>query len=330
MRFTALLGSKGIASRAGLLRLALLLFAAGAVFGVWRSTRAAGPTTLAISPVSKALLYYNRTPFTETLNLTNASNVGAYQFRLVWNPAKLQWVSSDLSTLGPAWLAGTGRSAFCSQLYDATATSTPTNTATRTATPTGTLTATPTITPSPTGTPPPSTATPTRTATPTFTVTNTPNGPTPTRTATPTPAGNITFGCATLGTPGQVGLPPGPTAGDIPVPLANFTFKSIATVETNDQLKLTDVGVADALSTPAVVASGNGAVTLAGCHDMDGDGVISILDLVRVAAHYGSTLAVPKPPGWIWVPLYDVDGDGTISLLDLIRIAAGYGLTCVV
>lgn len=330
MRFTALVGSKGIASRAGLLRLALLLSVAGAAFGIWRSTQAVGTTTMAFSPAGKVQLYYNRTPFTETLNLSNATNVGAYQFRLTWNPNKLQWVSSDMTTLGPAWLASTGRGPLCSQIYDATATSTPTNTATFTATPTGTLTATPTITPSPTGTPPTYTPTWTRTATPTFTVTNTPNAPTPTRTATPTPAGNITYGCVSLGTPGQVGLPPGPSVGDIPVPLANFTFKSIATVETNDQLKLTNVGVTNVLSTPAAVTAINAGVVLAGCHDMDGDGVISILDLVRVAAHYGSTPTVPLPPGWIWVPLYDVDGDGTISILDLVRIAAGYGQTCVV
>lgn len=334
MRFTALLGSNGIASRAGLLRLFVVLSVVGAAFGIWRaSTQAVGTTTLALSPSSKVQLYYNRTPFTETLNLTNATNVGAYQFRLTWNPAKLQWVGSDLTTLGVAWLASTGRGPLCSLVYDATATSTPMNTATFTSTPTGTLTATPTITPSPTGTPGPATNTPTKTPTYTFTPappTNTPTfGPSPTRTPTPTPAGNITFGCASLGTPGQVGSPPGPSIGDTPVALGNFTFKSIATVETGDQLKLTNVGVTDVLGTPAAVTSSNANVTLVGCHDMDGDGVISILDLARVAAHFGATIAVPKPPGWVWVPLYDVDSDGAISILDLARIGAAFGFACV-
>jgi hypothetical protein len=327
-----LLGGKGIVSRAGLLRLLIAVTVAGAVFGVYRVTTQAlaGPATMSITPANTFKLYYDRTPFTQTLNLSDASNVGGYQFRLTWNPAKLQWVSSDMATV--TWLASTGRGTLCSQLYDATATGTPMNTATFTSTPTGTLTATPTITSSPTGTLPPATSTPTQTPVPPPpTNTPTPTGtrsPTPTITPTPTPAGNVTFGCATLGTPGQVGLPPGPNAGDTPVALAHFTFKSVATGETSDQVKLTNVGVTNALSTPTTVVTVNASVALVGCHDMDGDGKITILDIAVVAAHFGASTTVPLPPGWTWVPKYDVDNDGHITILDLARIGAAFGFTC--
>ena len=169
----------------------IALAVAGGAFGAWRVTTQAlaGPATMAISPATMFKLYYDRTPFVETLNLSDASNVGGYQFRLTWNPAKLQWVSSDMATV--TWLTSTGRGPLCSQIYDATATGTPTNTATFTSTPTGTLTATPTITSSPTGTLPPATSTPTNTPVPPPpTLTPTPTGtrsPTPTITRRPRP-----------------------------------------------------------------------------------------------------------------------------------------------
>ena len=62
---------------------------------------------MALSPASQVQLYYKATPFAVTLNLTNASNVGAYQFRLTWDPAKLQWAGSDMATV--TWLSSTGR-----------------------------------------------------------------------------------------------------------------------------------------------------------------------------------------------------------------------------
>ncbi len=330
MRFGALLGSNGIASRAGLLRAVMIVAVVGGGFGIWRATTGAtGNPTLALSPPNQALLYYNRTPFTETLNLTNATNVGGYQFRMTWNPDKLQWISSSLPAA--VWLASTGRGPACSILYDPTATATPTITPTYTPTPTGTLTDTPTITPSPTGTPGPATNTPTRTPTYTFTPapppTNTPIGPTATRTPTATPSGNITFGCASFGN-GGVGSPPGPNVADTPAALASFQFRSIGQVETSDQIKLTNVGVVDVLGTPvAGLTSSNASIALVGFHDMDGDCAISILDLAKIAAHFGSTLAVPKPLGSAWIPYLDVDHDNAISILDLARVGAAFGQT---
>jgi hypothetical protein len=262
---------------------------AGAGIGVWRATHATGTAMMALSPSTKAILWNNRTPFAESINFSNATNVGAYQFRLQWNPGKIQWVSSSLPAA--TWLQSTGRGALCSIVYD--------------------------LTPTPTGTPP--------TATSTFT----PAVPTATRTPTATPAGNITFGCATLGTPGQVGVPAGPNVGVAPVEIANFQFKSIATAETSDQIKLTNVIANNVLSTPiAPITVVNANIKLVTCHDLDGDHIVSILDISLLAAHYLATSTVPRPPGWTWNPVYDVDGDNVISIIDLGIVAAAYGLTC--
>lgn len=232
-----------------------------------------------------------------TLNLSNATNVGAYQFRLMWNPNKLQWVSSSLPAT--TWLASTGRSPQCFITYSQ---------------------------------PPPPEPTDTATGTPTLTATNTPaGGPTATSTPvppTPVPYQDIMFSCATLGTPGQFGLPAGPSVGDTPVALADFQFKSIATAETSDVIRLVSTGLTDVLATPFAVSSSNANVTLARCYDMDGDAQVSILDLALVSAHFGATIAVPIPAGWIWNPLYDIDGDGAISILDLTRIASEFGISC--
>jgi Ca2+-binding EF-hand superfamily protein len=52
--------------------------------------------------------------------------------------------------------------------------------------------------------------------------------------------------------------------------------------------------------------------------DVDGDGVVSILDLSRVAQSFGQ--AVPPAPA-----RSDQDGDGVITILDLSRQARVFG-----
>ena len=52
--------------------------------------------------------------------------------------------------------------------------------------------------------------------------------------------------------------------------------------------------------------------------DVDGDGVISILDLAKVAQKFGQN--VPPAP-----ERFSQDADGTISILDLVRIASYFG-----
>jgi len=55
--------------------------------------------------------------------------------------------------------------------------------------------------------------------------------------------------------------------------------------------------------------------------DLDGDRVISILDLAREAQSYGHAPIAPAK---------DFDGDGVVSILDLARMAAQFGDSCVV
>lgn len=272
--------------RPGLSLVIAVLAAAGSV-GVWQAaTQAVGTTTLRVDPASKILLYSNRTPITEQIKLDNTVNLGAYQFTLRWNASVLEFVSSDLSS---TYLASTGRVPLC-------------------------IVDTIDNTPTPTGTPP----TPTNTPTPAV--------PTATMTATPTPHGYVSLACVSLGTPGQVGIPAGPTGNGT---IATFQFKSIASAPGSSSLGLSNVQVTNVLGTPvAPLAVGNGFVNLAGCYDIDGDGYISILDLSILASHFLSTPTNPRPPTWTWNPAYDINNDGSISILDLSLVAAGFGLSC--
>ena len=53
--------------------------------------------------------------------------------------------------------------------------------------------------------------------------------------------------------------------------------------------------------------------------DVNVDGVINILDLTLVAAHFGTTPAADQPLN------PDVNGDGTVNILDLTRVASHLG-----
>ena len=55
--------------------------------------------------------------------------------------------------------------------------------------------------------------------------------------------------------------------------------------------------------------------------DVNGDGVINILDLTLVAANIGTTPAADQPLN------PDVNGDGTVNILDLTRVASHVGKT---
>jgi hypothetical protein len=78
-----------------------------------------------------------------------------------------------------------------------------------------------------------------------------------------------------------------------------------------------------------VVGDGGGTTLHVYCPirraDVDGDGVVSILDLSKLAAHFGATDAVPKPAGWVWNPRYSQDADNVISILDLSKMASVFG-----
>jgi hypothetical protein len=55
--------------------------------------------------------------------------------------------------------------------------------------------------------------------------------------------------------------------------------------------------------------------------DINSDGVVDILDVVKVVAAYGSSPSSPN-----WNPLADINGDGKVDMLDLTRITGVYGL----
>lgn len=53
--------------------------------------------------------------------------------------------------------------------------------------------------------------------------------------------------------------------------------------------------------------------------DVNTDGVINILDLTLIAAHFGTTLAADQALNT------DVNGDGTVNILDLTLVASHFG-----
>jgi len=56
--------------------------------------------------------------------------------------------------------------------------------------------------------------------------------------------------------------------------------------------------------------------------DTDGDGIINILDVVRVAKAFGSSLGDPA-----WNPWVDFNQDGKINILDICPLARSFGKT---
>lgn len=261
--------------------------------------RAAVAPSVSVSPASVAQLYYKPTPITITINAANLSGSGqtpvsGYQYGLQWNPAVLQWLS------GPDVGPGTPTPApIMSCLRQVSTAVTPTTV------PTGFVpTYTPTSTDTPTPSNTPSAGTPTVTRTPTL-------SPTPTA----TPGGYIQVSCASLSnaTPSAAGV------------IGTYKFLPLATAPASSPLNLINVKLLNFFATPVVpgpVITG-GSVNLVACHDVNGDGKVTLSDLIIVAAHYGAVLGGPN-----YVPLYDVNSDGRINLTDLIILAAAYGLIC--
>ncbi len=55
-------------------------------------------------------------------------------------------------------------------------------------------------------------------------------------------------------------------------------------------------------------------------YDVNGDGVVNVLDLVAVGQHFGETTSQPYPN-------YDVNMDGTVNVLDLVAVGQHFGET---
>lgn len=272
-----------------------LLFAAAAVFaGISLSTRmlgAAGGPSLGVNPASVTQLWSQPTPFTITINASSFSGPGltpvtGYQYGLTWNPNVLRWVS------GPKVGAGTPTPAPLLSCSNSPQIKT---WGTATATPTGVLTWTPTSTPTPL------TTTPTNTPTVTFTPS-----------MTPTPGGYIFVGCVTLsGTAQPSGV------------VGTFTFMPIATGPAGSSLTLRDVMATNNQATALPVTTSNGFVSLVGCGDINGDGIVNGLDLGTLAAHFLTSTGNPN-----YLLAADLNKDGTINGLDLGALAGSFLLSC--
>jgi RHS repeat-associated protein len=59
------------------------------------------------------------------------------------------------------------------------------------------------------------------------------------------------------------------------------------------------------------------------CYDIDGNGFINILDVLRFKPGFGSS--APGPP---YDPFYDLEGDGDIDILDILKIKPQFLETC--
>jgi hypothetical protein len=280
---------------------AVVVVAVGLVLGA-RGLRAAVSPTISVNPGTTSQLYYQPTPVSVTINIGNLrapglTPVSGYQYGLQWDPTVLRWLSGP--DVGPG--TSTPQPVLpCSEVISTAVTFTPTPTW-------FVATYTPTFTNTPTVTNTPGLSTPT--------ATSTPRTPTDTPTPSPTPSGYIRVACASLSnaTPIASGV------------VGTFRFQPLATAETSSPLRLMDVKLVNFIGAPItpgpVLTSGN--VLLAGCHDVNGDGIVDLVDLTMLAGGYLSVLGSPN-----YVAAYDINGDGTIDISDLTLVAAGYLFTC--
>lgn len=90
------------------------------------------------------------------------------------------------------------------------------------------------------------------------------------------------------------------------------------TIETH--VWLSDTVLADSSAIPIyhITTDCTARIRIVLIGDLNGDGVVNILDIVKVAIKYGQS----GPPGWI---VEDVNRDGYITILDIVTIAIHYG-----
>jgi len=92
--------------------------------------------------------------------------------------------------------------------------------------------------------------------------------------------------------------------------IINFTAKD---AQGTSPLDLSNVIVGDINGDPVPITVSDGNVTIGKTGDVDGDGNVNVLDMIRVGQHWGQT----SSPGWI---AEDVKKDGVINVLDMIII----------
>jgi Dockerin type I domain/Cohesin domain len=125
-------------------------------------------------------------------------------------------------------------------------------------------------------------------------------------------------------------LPPAPIfEGNMTLATLNFSltreaFIHLAGKTVQAFLDLYETVLADNQAMNIIHATSDAAVTI---HvilvaDLNGDGVVNILDVVKLALAYGTT---PSDPNWN--ADCDLNNDGIINILDLVIIATNYGRT---
>ena len=67
----------------------------------------------------------------------------------------------------------------------------------------------------------------------------------------------------------------------------------------------------------------DGTVKITILGDVNGDGTINLLDLVKTAAAFGAI-----PGSWAWNPLTDIWPDNYINIYDLVAISLRFGQHC--
>lgn len=126
--------------------------------------------------------------------------------------------------------------------------------------------------------------------------------------------GRITFGCS------SEGGGPGPDGTGV---LATFTFNAAGLG--SSLLQFENVQVTDTADVVIAVGTQDGNVTAtAACReDVNGDGVINIVDIQLVAARWNTAVGDPD-----YDPLYDINEDGVINIVDIQLVAAKWNTTC--
>ena len=127
-------------------------------------------------------------------------------------------------------------------------------------------------------------------------------------------AGRITFGCSSEG--GE----PGPD-GTGALALLTFNAASLG----SSPLRFDSVQAADTSGVTITVATQDGTISVTpGCReDVNGDGVINIVDIQLVAAHWG---VAEGEEGYD--PAYDINSDGRINIVDIQLVAGKWGTSC--
>jgi hypothetical protein len=127
-------------------------------------------------------------------------------------------------------------------------------------------------------------------------------------------AGRIAFGCSSEGSG------PGPDGTGI---LATVIFNAVDLGTSPLQFENVLVTDTDSSAIAALAQDGSVTVTPPCREDVNGDGVINIVDIQSVAAHWNT---VEGEDGYD--PLYDINDDHRIDIIDVQLVSAKWNTTC--